>query len=275
MLGKGLRLITNAADVGKKKVASAQASVEGDLVYPLLRGRDVGRWVATPSLTIILPHAPDRPGVGIPESTMKRSFRRAFDYYTRFRSVLEDRSGFKKYIHPAGGPFYAVYNIGSYTFAPYRVVWREQASSIEACVISTSDDGRHVIADHKLTLVGLETADEAYFLCGLLNSAPVRAAVSAYSIEIQISTHVCAFVDLPRFQQNDARHKQIARLSKECHTLARKGEDSRLAELEHELDQAACDLWGLTMRELKIVQAAARPRRGTAKQDETDEDGGE
>jgi hypothetical protein len=36
-------------------------TVEPDLLYPLLRGRDVQRWQATPSAWIIVPQAPKEP----------------------------------------------------------------------------------------------------------------------------------------------------------------------------------------------------------------------
>ncbi len=147
---KGERFVGNAYDVGKKQVMQIETSVEGDLVYPLLRGRDVRRWIARPSLSIILPHDAKHPGVGIPEVELKRTHRRAYDYFMQLRPSLIERSGYKKFIKPAGGPFYGVYNIGSYTFRPYRVVWREQASTIQACVVSTATDGRFVIPESQL-----------------------------------------------------------------------------------------------------------------------------
>jgi hypothetical protein len=110
---KGLRLVVNANDVGKNKVEELRATVEADLVYPLLRGREVGRWVANPSMSIIVPHSKDRPSVGIPETTMRKSFPKAYDYFNKLRRALEERSGFTKYVAPSGGPFFAVYNIGT------------------------------------------------------------------------------------------------------------------------------------------------------------------
>ena len=45
----GELLIENLHDVGKIKVEHVQEVIEPDLVYPLLRGRDVQRWHAEPS----------------------------------------------------------------------------------------------------------------------------------------------------------------------------------------------------------------------------------
>ena len=204
---------------------------------------------------------------------MRRSFPKAIDYFNKLRGVLEARSGFKKYIEPAGGPFYGVYNIGTYTFAPFRIVWREQASSIQACVISSDEDSRHVIADHKLTLVGIDSADEAYFLCGLLNSMPVRAVVGAYSIEVQISTHVCATVNFPTFQQKNRLHKKIAKLSHQCHAAAKAGAASELDALEAKLDEAASEMWGIATAEFNAL--ASWMRHDTEATPDTDDSGDE
>src|SRR6266496_4162098 len=131
VVSSGQRLVVNAHDIGKKKVKRIETVLEGDLVYPLVRGRDVHRWFARPNLSIIVPHSLQHPGVGISESVLKNRYHRTFDYFQQLRRDLEGRSGFIKFIRPAGGPFYAVYNIGSYTFKPFKVVWREQASRSE------------------------------------------------------------------------------------------------------------------------------------------------
>ena len=33
-------------------------------------------------------------------------------------------------------PFYAIYDVGDYTFSPYKVVWAEMAGTLQAAVIS-------------------------------------------------------------------------------------------------------------------------------------------
>ena len=255
-LARGRRLVVNAHDIGRKKLPRVEASVEEALVYPLLRGRDVGRWTTTPSMFIILPHAADHPGVGIPEATMKKHYPYSFDYFHTLKSALEERSGYRKFIRPAGGPFYGVYNIGTYTFQPYRIVWREQASTMQACVISTDNDGRLIIPDHKLTLIGCGSWDEAHFLCGLLNSTPVRVAVGAYAIEIQISTHVCNYIALPKFDRGKTTHVNVAELSRSCHEAALNENREELAELESKLDIECAKVWGLTGSELRKIQEA-------------------
>ncbi|MFB6248374.1 MAG: N-6 DNA methylase, partial [Salinibacter sp.] len=76
-------VIENLHDVGKIKVEHVETVIEPDLVYPLLRGRDVQRWHAEPSAHIILANRTDKLA-GIPEAEMKRRWPKTFAYLKQF-----------------------------------------------------------------------------------------------------------------------------------------------------------------------------------------------
>jgi hypothetical protein len=50
-------VVQNITEGAKVKVKQVSMTVEPDLLYPLLRGRDVQRWCAQPSAWIIVPQA--------------------------------------------------------------------------------------------------------------------------------------------------------------------------------------------------------------------------
>jgi len=56
-----LLVVENLYDVGKLKLKQVKSLIEPDLVYPLLRGRDVGRWQAQPSAYILMVQDPTKP----------------------------------------------------------------------------------------------------------------------------------------------------------------------------------------------------------------------
>ena len=132
VLSDGKLLIENLYDVGRIKVRQEQSAIEPDLVYPLLRGRDVQRWQATPSTHIILTQDP-KTRKGIPEAKMKRCWPNTYAYLKRFEEKLRDRAGFKKFFNSTA-PFYSIYDVGPYTIAEWKVVWREQSSSFPSCL---------------------------------------------------------------------------------------------------------------------------------------------
>lgn len=257
----GQLLIENLHDVGKIKVEAIQAVVESDLVFPLLRGRDVRRWKAEPSAHMILTNRTDKLAA-IPEPEMKRRWPQTYAYLKRFegdpkkpaRGTLRGRSGYRLYFK-ATDPFYSMYNIGPYSMAEWKVVWPEVGHAVRAGVCGASDVVNHKpsLADHTVVAVPLGAEDEAHFVAGLLNSAPVHAAVAAY-IVLHPSPHVMQNIAVPKFKRGEADSSIVAELSQRCHAAMAKGDATALVALEAQLDVAAAKIWGLTNAELLAIQ---------------------
>lgn len=250
-------IIENLFDVGKIKVERVRTAIEPDLIYPLLRGRDVGSWRAQPSASIIISQDFEtrRP---IPEPEMRRNYPRTYAYLKGFEDQLRQRrsSSVRKLMEDA---FYAMFAIGPYTLAPWKVVWREQSARPQAAVVGPADD-RPILPDHKLMLVDCgDRAEEAHYLCALLNSAPARLLIMSYVISTSTSTHVVHHVAIPRFSERNRAHRTLAELSQRAHEQARRGRIRELAATEEQLDAAAAELWGISTEELAAVQSALAP----------------
>ncbi len=250
----GLVTFSNSAN-DDSVVARSEADIESEIVFPLLRGREVIRWLAKPNYFILVPQDSNQPSKGISLSTLERRFKRASEYFKKFEANLTNRSGYKKYLQPTGEPFYSIYNVGQYTFAPYKVVWKEQSSLFQCAVIS-SQDGKVIIPDHKLMLVPFEDQKEAHFVCALLNSTLAQFVVQAYTISIQQSTHILDNINVPKYDKGNVSHVELSRLSQECHEKVAAGID--VSDLEAQIDELAAELWGLTKDELKEIQESLR-----------------
>jgi hypothetical protein len=135
------------------------------LVYPLLRGRDVSRWQAIPSAYTLVTHQPGMGLTAIPENEMAGRFPKTYAYLKRFETDLRRRSGYRRYFKESD-PFYSMFNVGDYTFAPYKVLWREVSNDIQAAVVKSPSHGDELtIPDHTLVAVATDSYDEAQFLC--------------------------------------------------------------------------------------------------------------
>ncbi len=278
----GLLTIDNIGEVGKIKISTISHPLEADLLYPLLRGRDVQRWRAAPSACIILAQDPET-RAGYAEPWMKENLPETYRYFKRFEEKLRGRSGFRKFFDPKKDPFWSIYNVGPYTLATYKVVWREQAAEFTAAVVGVEEIAgrqRSVIPDHKLMLVALDRFEEAHYLCAALNSSTCRVAVKGYVVETQTSVHVLEHIAVPRFDPAIAAHRNLAELSQRAHALAQKivasgpeegfafvddavqsfiqteKAERELREVEDEIDRAAAQLWGLSDAELHEIQKA-------------------
>jgi hypothetical protein len=250
----GLVLVRNLTQGAKVQVPEVVEAVESDLLYPLLRGRDVQRWKAEPSAWIIVPHTEETRMRPIPLSLMQECYPRTYGYLLRFKETLDRRRGFtgweRQFQREA---FYAIQRIGPYTFAPWKVVWREQARTMTASVVSPKD-GKPVMPDHKLMLVDCTSEDEACFVCACLNSSVGQMVAVSYAVEIQMTPHILEHIRIPRFDPGDFVHIRLAELSKEAHGAAAKGDAQGLRAIEAELDRVAAEVWGLSAEELRAVQ---------------------
>jgi hypothetical protein len=183
---------------------------------------------------------------------MQVDYPKTYNFLHHFYNELRGRSRFRNF-DPDSGEFYELYNVGAYTFQPYKVVWREQFSGL-ACAVVSQWDGKLVIPDHKLMLIPLVNLEEANYLCACMNSSPANFIVKSYSIEIQISTHVLRYLRIPKYDPANSIHKHLSTLSQQAHSAIIDGNIDHIKSIEAEIDRYTMKLWDLTDSELKEIQ---------------------
>jgi SAM-dependent methyltransferase len=247
----GLIVVSNLTAGAKRKVEQVNTTIEADILYPLLRGRDVDRWNAKPSALLLMAQNP-KTRTGIPLERMEVEFPKAYAYLKRFEKMLEARAAYKRYFDDKDA-FWTMFNIGEYTFTPWKVVWREQADSLTVAVVGQKAN-RVVVPDHKLMLVPLENEEEAHYLAAVLNSSPARMLVKAYSVETSMDTHILENVRVPRFDPKSQLHGHLALLSAKAHRAAAKEDRPTVGQIEIEIDDAVREIWALSATELAEVK---------------------
>ena len=274
----GLVVVRNVTEGAKRKAESVTVELEPDLLYPLLRGRDVRRWQAQPSLHLLMMQDPESRR-GIDETTVQRRWPKTWGYLKRFEKPLRERSGFRRYFTRKDkrgqvietGPFYSMFNVGDYTFAPWKVVWPWIASSLVSAVVGSDDAGKVIVPEHNTSLISFDSAEEAHFFCACFNSSPASfAAVSSYSGGGGgiASPRVVERIRIPHYDPSNPAHRRLASLSQRAHELAPAayaGDEAAQAELrrvEDQVDRAAAELWGLTTEELDEIHRSLEELRG-------------
>jgi len=263
----GLVVVRNITKGAKRQVPEVTEAIEPDLLYPLLRGRDVRRWQAEPSAFTLLTHKPGMRLTAIPEGEMQETYPRTWAYLKRFESILRERAAFKRYFTRKDrnrkvietGPFYSMFDVGDYTFAPWKVVWREVSHTLDTAAAVPSDD-KPTIADHTL----ITSSSEAFYVSGLLNSAPSRMAVQAY-IVLHPDPHILDRISIPKYAPADPVHQALAEASKEAHEAAAQGDEPRLHEIEEHIDSLAAQLWNLTAEELAEIRRSLAELRSESR----------
>lgn len=206
----GAVTVRNAASVGKTKgIPEITAPIESDHLFPLLRGQGVKPFSAIPDseLRIIVPQ---RGMHGDPDLPAHAPM--TFKFLSRFKSELESRSSLKRF--QKGHAFYSLWSTGTYTFAPFKVLWREIGKSFAAAYVGSASTRfageKPVIPDHKLYFIPVETEAEAAYLTGFLNAPVISEAVSAYASQLSLGVSVAEYLNIPSFDPGNTEMVAIS-----------------------------------------------------------------
>jgi hypothetical protein len=250
----GLVLVANIIEGAKRQVESVQMAIEPDLLYPLLRGRDVKRWQAQPSAYILMAQDPIK-RQGIAEDEMKTHYPKTYQYLKRFEGVLRERAAYKRYFR-SDAPFYSMFDVGDYTLAPYKVMWRYVATDFISSVVG-SMDAEPIVPNEKLMLISCDTEEEAHYVCAMCNSSPARFIVISYGVGTQLAPHLLKNIRIPKFDSASKVHRELAGLSQNAHYAVSIGDEAGLREIiEPGIDELAAQIWGLTNEELNNIKTS-------------------
>lgn len=244
----GLR-VRNIVDGAKRAVPQIEALIEPDCVYPFLRGKDVQRWQATPSAHILMVQDPQARR-GYDETWLREIYPRTYAYLAQFEAILQRRAAYKRYFRDSA-PFYTMFNVGTYSFAPVKVVWQGFGVREMRAVVIRQQGGKAIMSNQAMhPFIALDDEDEAHYLAALLNSPPFEYGVISHA---QVGGKSFAqpgmleILRLPRYDANDKIHQQLMQLSRSAHA----GHS-----IINTLAQAAAQVWGLSASELDDLQTS-------------------
>jgi hypothetical protein len=231
-VGPDLVTVRNSADIGKTKgIPEITTTVESDHVFPLLRGRGVAPFKAIPEedLRILVPQRGMHGDPNLPTASPH-----TFKFLNRFKSHLEQRSSLKRF--QKGQEFYSLWSTGSYTFAPFKVLWREMGNTFAAAYIgSTFIDHvgeKIVIPDHKLYFIPVDSEPEAAYLTGFLNAPTISKAVSAYAAQLSLGASVAEYLNIPKFDETDEQMAAIGGIARNLTKNSGNAQPSVIDELD-------------------------------------------
>lgn len=240
-------LVQNLNMIGKRKIPSLCQEIESDLIYPLLRGREITNWNASPLHHIIVPQQKDDPRYAIPENEMLLRYPRAHAYFSKLKPILLKRKSKVIKELSESQAFYFLYSIKNYTLSDYKVVWKEQASDLQCAVIS-SLSGKPIIPDHKIMYISCSNKEEANYICGLLSSSISKFIIKSYTISTQLSTHIFKYLAISKYDNSNRLHRELSRISQSLHDKACK--DIIKIDLYEILDEIASEYWKLSQEEM-------------------------
>lgn len=237
---RNLLKIRNVGKSIRAKNKVIEGYIEPEMFHPMIRGRNIKRWTYTNDLGILVPYIPANSSKkAIPEDMLEKINPYTFQFLSHFKKELINRKEYKRW--GSKGPFYELYRIGPYTFAPYKVMWQHTGlgTHMKCCVVSYFPN--QVLMDQKVIFVSFELENEAHYVCALLNSDPALKFLKSYLI-LDASTHILEHLNIPKFDSKNETHLELSKLSSKCHNEI---EIENTHKFEREINRLAVKIWNL------------------------------
>lgn len=218
--------IETRPEAGRTNIGPKQRFwVEPDLLFPLVKGAgDLKCCFYSPEheLCAIVPNR----GISANEyraaqDAVERQNPHLYRYLRTFMQQLRGRSTYRTRMPSA--PFYSVYNVGEYTFKPWKVIWAEQPGERDfpvAVVHNRYIQGlgeKLLIPDHKIYFVEFNECEPAYYLCGLMTCSRVQRFIRSFHVMLQVGD-VFKHMRLPEYNPDDIQHARLAELVQAAHS---------------------------------------------------------
>lgn len=222
-----------------REIEKFEGWIEADVLFPLIRGRDVGRYShKTEGWYQIIPNRHYSRFES--ENEFSDKYPATYSYLMNYSKLLPNRSTYKRYLSEL--PIYSIYCIGDYSFGPYKVVWLEQQNpnKFRASVISNFPDSSLpndvFVPDHKLYFISATSLEEAHYLCSYLNSHPVRTFLGGFLLGKQIGTTIFKYLNIPEFDSSSSDHQRLVSISVDAHEARSGDKDTNLLLKSKELE---------------------------------------
>jgi len=243
----GRIVVENLHDRGKRKITPTATAIEPDLVYPAVAGGNLTRYGVHDRVYILLSQDPDR-REPFPEEWMLDNVPLTHAYLSNFRDVLLSRGSRVVRELAQKTEFYAMYAVSAASLAPFRVTWKRMASRVEAVVLSnvaTPFGPKAMISTDTTSFIPTDDAEEAHYLCAVLNSAPVDSYIRSFSSAGRGfgAPSVMQNIAIPRFDKRKRVHRLLADLSRRAHEAVAKGEDAD--DIQAQIDATVRELWNI------------------------------
>lgn len=256
----GLFLIENCIERQRRtdflKKGVHKGKVEEDYIFPMLGGRNIEKWKVKSNEFMLVPHTLQyKYGIPVDELESIAPFTSEWlNYY--HDELLASRIQNGKFFNQNTQPYYRLDNVGTYTYAPYKVLWKEQTGSMSAVVVSSYYESipnadtklfskdKIIVVDSKVLMLALDDIEEAYYVCGILNSQDIVEVIDSYAISTNRGIDVLKYIAIPKFNKKNNLHLNIAILSKKIHEIMKvESDEDNIKEMENELNNLVKNLF--------------------------------
>lgn len=193
-------------------------------IYPIITGPHITPFHFNSNNEFcILPYTKKDTKNPISAKQFLKDSKEIFMYLTDHKNLIDQQSERSKQMH-RGKEFYSLSKIGPYTFADYIVAARDNSKFCASVITKQKTPWnelknticvKHTILISQRKDESFITKNEAYYLCGILNSSIVKNYIESSFKSNGFSLNK-SNIYIPIYNENNIRHKEISRLSREA-----------------------------------------------------------
>jgi hypothetical protein len=121
-----------------------------------------------------------------------------------------------------------MYNVGPYTVADYKVIWRRMDKRLTAAVVEPIDHPlvgrRAIVPQETCVLVACDSAEEGHYLCAMLSSEPAGRLLESHSVRSGKgfgTPSILDYLPIRRYDLESPLHQELSACSREAHRIVR------------------------------------------------------
>ncbi|MBC8525470.1 MAG: N-6 DNA methylase, partial [Candidatus Cloacimonetes bacterium] len=242
-----LVVIENMYGRGKWKIKSVSQSIESNLIFPAICGADILKFGIKNNFCLLVPQNP-KTQKPYSKDWMFQNAPLTYAYLKQFEKILHSRGSKPLKELAEKTEFYAIFGVGRYTFAKYRVVWKRMTAKMSAVVLSkikTDFSIKSIISTETTAFFALDRKDESHYLCAILNSEIVNDFIKSFSAAGRGfgTPSIMNNFAIPKFNNDNEIHKKLAELSEKAHNLVKKGKS--IESVENKINLVVKKLWNI------------------------------
>ena len=212
----------------KYKVPEFDVLLETEFLHPMIKGKDITPFhVECGEYIVPFPYEKENPRVPISMKNLSKKAPRLANYYIENKKMILEQTGYnERIIGRENAEFYALARVGEYSYAQNYVVFRDNTKWAAAVIsdVNTSWGGmkRPLFQNHAVSICednngNYITLDEAYYICGIMNTEIVYKYMMQSSDSRSFPIRPRIYI--PKYDEYNKIHRSIVRLSKQAHEV--------------------------------------------------------
>lgn len=211
-----------------------QIALEKEFLYPVIEGPNISRFglkFKEDMYYAPFPYYSDDLKKPIAEDILEQRAPQLYSFYLNYKGLFK-KTKYNERVQGKKGAFYSMTRVGKYSFAKYRVIFRNNskwvASVIEEYSSPLLGKKMYLLLDHACSISedsdgNFITLDEAHYICSILNSPIINSYIINSSDSRSFKTDIP--IKIRKYKNTLWLHRLLTEISFRAHNSEIKERD--------------------------------------------------